>query len=49
MEIELTCGGEAHNPFEQPDDDLGVTIVKKMARRIDCVRENGINRITIIL
>jgi len=49
VEIELICGGEAHNPFEQPDDDLGVTIVKKMARRIDCVRENGMNRITIVL
>ena len=47
--IFLNCAGEAYNPFDQPDDGLGVTILKKMARQIDYIRENGMNRITISL
>ena len=47
--ILLNCAGEAYNPFSQADDGLGVTILKKMARQIDYVREDGINRITISL
>ena len=49
VEIELTCGGEAYNPFEQQEDGLGVTILKKMAKKIYCRRENGQNRISITL
>ena len=48
-EIVLDCAGEAYNPFDQADDGLGVTILKKMARRIDYARENGINRIAVSL
>ena len=47
--IFLSCAGEAYNPFDQTDDGLGVTILKKMARQIDYARENGMNRITISL
>lgn len=45
--ILLNCGGEAYNPFDQPDEGLGVTILKKMAGQIDYVREYGMNRIAI--
>ncbi len=47
--IALTCGGAAYDPFEQVEDGLGVTILRKMAKRIDCRREGGVNRITITL
>ena len=47
--IFLSCAGEAYNPFDQTDDGLGVTILKKMAKKIDYARENGMNRITISL
>ena len=47
--INLSCAGEAYNPFDQPDEGLGVTILKKMARRIDYVHETGMNRISISL
>ena len=43
------CSGEAYNPFDQPDEEPGVTILKKMVRRIDCVHEAGINRISFNL
>ena len=49
VEIELTCGGEPYNPFEQAEDGLGVTILKNMAKKIDCRRENGQTRISIAL
>ena len=47
--IHLNCAGEAYNPFEQTEDGLGVTILKKMAKKIDYRRENGLNRISITL
>ena len=48
-EISLSCGGKAFNPFEQEEDGLGVTILKKMAKSIDCHTENGVNRMIIKL
>ena len=47
--ISITCGGRPYNPFEQDDDGLGVTILKKMAFRMDYQWENGANRINIRL
>ena len=49
VEIDLACGGAAYDPFEQGDAGLGVTILKNMAKRLDCQRESGINRISIAL
>ena len=39
----------AYNPFEQAEDGLGVTILKNMAKHLDCRREGDRNRITISL
>ena len=39
--ISLSSAGEAYNPFDQPDDGLGVTILKKMAGQIEYAFENG--------
>ena len=47
--ILLSCAGKAYNPFDQPDDGLGVTILKKMARKIEYAHGNGTNRIAIDL
>lgn len=47
--IFLSCAGKAYNPFDQPDDGLGVTILKKMARKIEYAHGNGTNRIAIDL
>ena len=47
VEIELNCGGEPCHPFEQEEDGLGVTILKRMVKKLDCRRENGLNRISI--
>ena len=49
VEIEMLCGGEPYNPFEQAEDGLGVTILKKMAKKLDCRRESGLSRISIAL
>ena len=49
VEIEMLCGGEPYNPFEQAEDGLGVTILKKMAKKFDCRRESGLSRISIAL
>ena len=45
----LDCAGEAYNPFEQADDGLSVTILKKIAKRIDYAWEKGMNRFSIFL
>ena len=45
--IALTCGGGAYNPFEQEEDGLGVTILKKMATRLDYRRDDSLNRISV--
>lgn len=47
--ISITCGGRPYNPFEQDDDGLGVTILKKMAFKIEHQWENGVNRISVRL
>ena len=49
VQIELTWVGEAYNPFEQEKDGLGVTILKRMAKKIDCRREEKLSRISIAL
>ena len=48
-EIELKCGGRAYNPFEQDEEALGVTILKRMARKLDYRSEQGRNHIFISL
>ena len=49
VEIELTCGGEPYNPFEQKEDGLGVTILKKMAKQLEYKRGGDVNYIHILL
>jgi len=46
-DIVISCGGRPYNPFEQDDDGLGVTILKKMAIRMDYQLVNDVNRISI--
>ena len=47
-EIELTCSGKEYNPFAQEEDELGVTILKKMAARLEYTYD-GRSRISILL
>ncbi len=47
--IAINCGGAAYNPFEQDEDGLGVTILKKMATQLDYRLEGGRNVIDISL
>ena len=49
VEIELSWAGAAYNPFKQKEDGLGVTILKNMAKKIDCRSEDGLNHISIAL
>jgi polar amino acid transport system ATP-binding protein len=46
-DIVISCGGRPYNPFEQDEDGLGVTILKKMAIRMDYQLVNDVNRISI--
>ncbi len=48
-EINLDCGGAEYNPLNQQDDGLSVTILKKMAQKLEYRREDGRNQIHIIL
>ena len=48
-QISLSCGGKPHNPFDQPEDGLGVTILKKMSRQLEYRREGELNQISIRL
>ena len=48
-EIDLSCHGADYNPFEQDENGLGVTILKRMAKRLDCRREGGRTQIAITL
>jgi len=48
-QIDLSCGGAAYDPFNQAEDGLGVTILKKMAKKIDCRREADRSCISIAL
>ena len=47
MKIELSCGGAEYNPFCQEDDGLGVTILKKMAEKIEYSCKEKRNCITV--
>ncbi|MBQ7488094.1 MAG: hypothetical protein IJT77_11435, partial [Clostridia bacterium] len=49
VQIGLSCGGAAYNPFVQEEDGLGVTILKNMAKRLDYHLEVGRNVINITL
>ena len=49
MKIELSCAGDEYDPFCQEDDGLGVTILKKMAEKIDYSRKENRNRVSVIL
>ena len=48
-DIVIACGGKPYNPFAQEEDGLGVTILKKMAIRMDYQMEKDVNRISIRL
>lgn len=48
-DIVIACGGKPYNPFAQEEDGLGVTILKKMAIRMDYQLINDVNRISIRL
>jgi len=49
VQIDIRCGGEPYNPFEQKEDNLGVTILKKMSRKLNYRRTDSENQISIIL
>ena len=49
VEIMLTSGGVQYDPFDQPDDGLGVTILKKMAKELSCNNVDGRTVIRVIL
>ena len=49
IQIGISCGGAHYNPFEQKEDNLGVTILKKMSRKLDYHYADNRNRISIIL
>ena len=48
-QIDISCVGARYNPFEQEEDNLGVTILKNMSRKLDYRWEDGRNRISIEL
>lgn len=51
-EIILNCAGEQYNPFENKNDEeepLGVTILRRIAKNIDCKYETNKNKIVITI
>ena len=48
-QIRLSCGGKAYDPFSQEEDDLDITILKKLGRLTEYRFENKRNEITVIL
>ena len=50
-EVSLDCGGAAYNPFLEADDleHLGMTILNRIAKKLDYRREDGMNRIRIVI
>ena len=48
-QIDINCGGARYNPFEQKEDNLGVTILKKMSGRLDYHYTGNRNQISIKL
>ncbi len=49
IRIDLTCGGRPYNPFTQPDDGLGITILKKMGNQLDCRWDGTHNHISVTM
>ena len=49
VEIELSSGGTHYNPFDQAEDGLGVTILKKVASQLTYYRDLGRSIISIRL
>ena len=47
--IFLSCSGLPYDPFEQEDDNLGITILKKMGKNLNYQWKDGRNRISIRL
>ncbi len=49
--INMTCNGKSFNPFSIADDDvhLGVTMLNKIARKVDYSYSDGVNRIDIVI
>ena len=50
LELNLTCGGAAFNPFDEKisdgDDDLGVKILRGLAKDFSCTRDgSGLNQV----
>ena len=48
-QIKVSCTGKAYDPFSQEEDGLGITILKKMASKIDYERKNDNNIMQIHL
>jgi polar amino acid transport system ATP-binding protein len=48
-EIVITSGGREYDPFSGEDDSLGVTILKRVAKKIECRREGDLTRVRIEL
>ena len=48
-QIDIDCGGAHYNPFEQENDNLGVTILKKMSSKLDYHYTGNRNQISIKL
>ena len=46
-QIDIDCGGAHYNPFEQEDDNLGVTILKHTSRQLDYHYTDNRNQICI--
>ena len=46
-QIDIDCGGAHYNPFEQEDDDLGVTILKHTSKHLDYHYTDNRNKICI--
>ena len=48
-QIDISCGGARYNPFEQEEDNLGVTILKNISRKLDYHYTDSKNHISINL
>ena len=48
-QIDISCGGVRYNPFEQEEDNLGVTILKNMSRKLEYHCTDNRNQISIKL
>ena len=48
-QIDINCSGAHYNPFEQKEDNLGVTILKNMSRKLEYHYTNTRNQISVKL